>query len=250
MTLCLAWVERDRRIVALSDRRSSVAGTNVDVVAKVHTFPQTNMLMMWEGNTAAAKQVVDAIRNLFLTQPGLDCRTAPASEIIESTLLRINEFWDGIHIEPIRGIDTKPKADELSFILGAYDYEADRPLLTRVGRESDNQPWVANDCSTHLGSVHQPFFAIGDKSTVIDDYSEGKGVLLASTLGDALRDAIRQGVTVGGIPQVVTLDRRGSVEFGVERDGVRYVGGYSISKEAKVDRMIRFVEYENLIPKL
>ena len=98
--------------------------------------------------------------------------------------------------------------------------------------------------------MHQPFFAIGDKSTVIDDYSEGKGVLLASTLGDALRDAIRQGVTVGGIPQVVTLDRRGSVEFGVERDGVRYVGGYSISKEAKVDRMIRFVEYENLIPKL
>lgn len=246
MTLCIAWIEQEsERIVALSDRRSSVAGMYNDRVAKIHTFLDANMFIMWEGETVYAKQILEAVTNLMVSQPSLGCRISTAKEIFERVLTRINDHWKRIHFNHYV---PRPPPHGLSFIVGLFDYEEGRPLLQRVIRESDGGSWLPNDESTHTPSVHVPLFIVGSAVGVVNRYSVGRGILQPSTLADALRDALISDGSVGGVPQVVTLDRRGIVEYGIRKNGVPYVGGYEVERSIPLDRTIVFLDYGNLIP--
>ena len=247
MTLCITWTvatdDAGYRMFAVSDRRGN-CGDTIDFVPKIFSFIRQNCLFCWEGAHDVAFPMLENIRLLLDGDRMLSSEQLGAQIFLDRILFRMNYLWQEWDFSDP---SDRRKSDICSFILGAYDYDNERVFVSHIHNVDGS--WESTVLHTKEGTLLN-LKAIGSKAALshFDRHTKGQ-VLTPSGVMNCLVAAIEDlGINdVGGIPQIVTLDRRGIESFGTIADDDFYIDGFKVDQN-KISKRIRFIKHGEVAP--
>ena len=248
MTLCIAWIESvagQERIVAVSDRRVT-GGACIDLVPKIHLFDKANCLLCWEGDTNYIPHLIQATRSLLDSDPSLSAEVVTSEQLLDAIMKRMNHFWKSITNLP-QG-QQKPNPDDIgSFIFGCYDYDRSVAVLQSIWLDPTALKWEIRSVNHIESGSHLKFRYIGSGGSYVESTVKLAAITPAYLIA-AFKDAMTYDHSVGGIPQVVVLDRRGCVSYGIQKNGKKYIDGFELSPQDVISKTVQFLDYDDLQP--
>jgi len=235
MTLCMSWITSSGKIIAMSDSRLS-GGDKIDCYPKIEIHEEAACFLCWEGAHEFSLPILKDIARVMSYNPLYQVRYRKKNfDLLEAVTARINFIW--------KHFDNKGESSRLSFIFGAYDFEAKTPILAKISYECGT--WEITERFTQKDH-RKSFILIGSGvdgfRTKCSDY-----MLEASRIKSFTRVIDDFQITcTGGIPQIVLLDNRGFEMKGIIKDGKKFFFSTEEDEMAPYPDNINFIRYENL----
>lgn len=238
MTLCLAWVEKNN-LYAISDSRVSSGPEKIDCFAKIDTFGEGNLFVAWEGYTGYTLPILKDLSRLVSTSPLFHSWSgSTTAQMLAAIKTRMDLIWGAI--------ERDLSSDDPSFLVGTYDFDADRPRIFRFFVDlpkAKGSAWVYEEAHSDPATNPLGLASIGSgKSSFHSRLGENfaKRTQILKSFSGVLDDP-RVGCT-GGIPHIVKLDRRGPEIFGLKANGRKYYLSTEESVGSPFPKSIKFIE--------
>ena len=165
--------------------------------------------------------------------PRFSTRATSVGAVARRLLEIFNELWQA----NLDDAGSKYHHDEVGFIFGGYDYRLG--VVQAWTMEQD----LANKRLLTLRSI--------DQNALDEGFFAGSGAGAAVALSSKARDPFdvlvrviddEAVLDVGGMPQTVTVDRRGCEAIDIERDGRRYLFGKLVNSSGHWTQT-RYIDY-------
>ncbi len=248
MTLCIAWIDsrpKNERLIAISDRLVT-GGGDLNFVPKIRSFDRPNVLFCWEGETRYILHLLELLADFFKSHPKVCCEQTAAQEIERVVCSTINDFWQ--RFSNYNKVEEKPPPSDIgSFIFGCFDYSTERIVVRIIVYDYANDQWQSQAPSSLPAASPFKYAYIGSGREFVRRV-ETYSTISPTSLVAALKDALIKDTSVGGISQVVVLDRRGAIHHGIIKEGKKYVDGIEVSNPEDLSMTIKFLEFDDLSP--
>ncbi len=236
MTLCVAWV-RDipnvgPQLVLATDSRIT-GGLKYDHGAKLSVFNRRDCAICWHGATTFAYSFIGNARNDIDFSDALSTRATGIGAVAKRLIDVFNHLWQA----NLDDAESMFHDDEIGFIFGGYDYQLHEVQAWLMEQDPANKRLLTLRKIAPEGLVRGVFVGSGAGAAValVPKARDHFDVLIKVIDDEAVHD-------VGGMPQVVTVDRRGSEAIGIEKDGRRYLFGKLVNSSGHWTQT-RYIDY-------
>lgn len=235
MTLCVAWKRRvnsEDQLVLATDSMIT-GGLRYPHGTKLLVFGRGDCGLCWEGSTTFTYSFAENARVDIDFSDRLGRGDKPLFIVAERITKVFNSLWRANLNDP----SSVFKNEELSFLFGGYCPEYQEIQFWHIRQDERLEGFspkrrrlsVGNACFIGSGKDHAR--AIFNSEPEISPYQ----VLLRIIEDNKVRD-------VGGIPQLVTIDRTGLEVIGVVKDEERYLFGRKLTSTGHKTK-VRYISY-------
>lgn len=236
MTLCVAWrrrVDSEDQLILATDSMIT-GGFEYPHGTKLLVFSRGDCGLCWEGSTAFTYSFAENARVDIDFSDSLAASDKPLFIVAERITKVVNSLWRANLNDP----SSMFKNEELSFLFGGYCprykelqfwHIRQNEQLERFSAERRRLS-IGKPCFIGSGRSHAR--AIFDNEPELSPYQALLRVIEDSNIRD-----------VGGIPQLVTIDRTGVEVIGVVKDGERYLFGRNLNSTGHKTK-VRYISYD------
>ena len=236
MTLCVAWrrcVNSEDQLVLATDSLIT-GGLEYPHGTKLMVFGRGDCGLCWEGSTAFTYSFAENARVDIDFSDSLGISHKPLFVVARRITKVFNSLWRANLDDP----SSVFKNDELSFLFGGYCPKFKEVQSWHISQNDRLEGFspkrrrisVGNPCFTGSGKDHAR--AIFNSEPELSPYH----VLLRVIEDSNVRD-------VGGIPQLVTIDRTGLEVIGIVKDDERYLFGRKLTSTGHKTK-VRYISYD------
>jgi hypothetical protein len=235
MTLCAAWireVESGEQLVIATDSMIT-GGYAYPHGTKLLLFNRHDCALCWEGDTSFTYSFAENARIDVDFSDRLSTQQAPLVAVVRRLTKVFNQLWKA-------NLEDKNSAfhrAQLSFFFGGYCPSFKHVVLWHI-RQDGNLGYFKEG----YRPLREPLFTGSGREIARGILRSNLGISPYQVLLHVIEDETI--CDVGGVPQIVTIDRNGVEIIGIIKDDKRFLFGRRLESRGHKGK-IRYVPYHN-----